>query len=373
MSLNNPDIVSTVTVEMVIKPNLSPMEVGDLYLSGLTIAKAVALDPTTLAKDFFKKLMEEYGSEHAGNNFQVFIQNSNLEYYPLDSFFSDMNVGIASICPLLGNVLKAKIFAPLIFFDCIKMMKAIEVYGNLTNYLLSKMDRENGQIPDPVIQVGVANEIKSRPIRQHTMEALSQMHDKITHTIQSNIEGMSEVMSVFPTLVKSRPIRQHTMEALSQMHDKITHTIQSNIEGMSEGVFRMSDKNQSLDLSDVSFSYPGPLKLDELGDRSDVSTACSYNTLPSSPSSMTNEEDQPGTEPQKCKRIVFMKLEVPILEGWYKYHKSQGGISPNSDYLTEYAATLNCATKRSESNKVKPKNVYNWFKRRAAQEKRGKK
>uniref|UniRef100_A0A0N5BPK4 Homeobox domain-containing protein n=1 Tax=Strongyloides papillosus TaxID=174720 RepID=A0A0N5BPK4_STREA len=301
MSSSNSNMANEVVIKVIIKPNISFTDVSDSYLSQLKIEKTLSLDGKTLVNDLCKEIVEKCCLGHLVGHHQVFFQHSNLEYYPLHSYFPNMNAEIGSFCHLLEGILTVKILVPVESFGFIKMAKVDRVYDSLIKYLLSKMGDETSQSRDPLIQY-------------------------ITN------------------VVKGCPIRQLPLETLIKVDEKLTHALQSSVRSMSEGVPQLPNKDNSLNLSSV----PGN-SIDNGG-----------SSIPSL-NEVDREEVPPGTIAKRRREIKFREEEVAFLEDWYELVE---GARPDNCVLQVIADALNSISSRSEPNKIAGKNVFNWWKRR---------
>uniref|UniRef100_A0A0K0F5B4 SAWADEE domain-containing protein n=1 Tax=Strongyloides venezuelensis TaxID=75913 RepID=A0A0K0F5B4_STRVS len=127
----------------------------------------------------------------------VFIQHLNQEFYPLCSYFPNMNLEIGSFCHLLEGSLTVKILVPVESFDFIEMTKADRVYESFTKYSFSIMGDDKSQLTNPVIQY-VTNVVKCCSIKKLPIETLTQVDEKLPHALQSSVRSMSGDVAPLP-------------------------------------------------------------------------------------------------------------------------------------------------------------------------------
>uniref|UniRef100_A0A0K0G136 Homeobox domain-containing protein n=1 Tax=Strongyloides venezuelensis TaxID=75913 RepID=A0A0K0G136_STRVS len=301
MSSSNLNMTDEVALKVIIKPNISFTDVSDQYLSQLKIEKTLSLDGKTVVNDLCKEVVEKCCLEHLVDHLQVFIRHPNQEFYPLCSYFPNMNAKIGSFCHLLEGSMTIKILVPVESFDFIEMTKADRVYESFIKYLLSKMGDNKSQSTDPVIQF-VTNVVKCCPIRQLPLETLIQVDEKLTHALQSNVRSMSGDVAPPP------------------------------------------DKDNNLNLSSVARD-----------------TICSGGNSSLSSYKVHPKKVPPVTIVRKHKEMKFKEEEVAFLEDWYEL---VGGARPDDCVLKIIVDALNSISGRSEPNKIASKNVFNWWKRR---------
>uniref|UniRef100_A0A0N5C9B9 Homeobox domain-containing protein n=1 Tax=Strongyloides papillosus TaxID=174720 RepID=A0A0N5C9B9_STREA len=322
MSLNKSTIADGVVIKAIIKPNLGFMEVKDTYISELAVERTVTLSPRVLIRDLCRSVMEVYNLGHMADDFQVYIRHPNLEFYLLNAFFNDMNAEIGSVAPLFKDALTIKIFVPLQFCECIKMVKADGVYENFIKYLISRVGGKESQLSDEIVQY-VKKEAKGCPIRQLPLEILTKMDEKLTHALQSNVTSMSEVVP--PT-----PQRNHSLSFASVPRDNSISP---------RGVEPDDLKLCINDLESI------------IGDG-----------LTTSSSQENHAEIHLGARPKK--RVKYdKKVELPILERWYN------GSSYTHDFA-RYAEALNIVSGRLESDRLTSKNIRTWFERKRVRDRR---
>uniref|UniRef100_A0A0N5BTI8 Homeobox domain-containing protein n=1 Tax=Strongyloides papillosus TaxID=174720 RepID=A0A0N5BTI8_STREA len=286
----------------------------------------MALDPKILMKDLCRKIMEKMGLEDLADQSQAFIQHSNMEYYPLNIAYPDMNVKIGSACPLVNQKLTVEILVPLRFEDLIKAKEIDIIYRNLFQYLLLKIPDIENQIPD----VYFKDEGKGYPsMRYFPLNTLLQMNEEITNAIKLHIGSMSRS----PTPTSNGDDNSNLLPA-----PRMT-SISSEIDVRHNDVVGSGIDNNNV----------GELSVFN-GDNS------------TSQASQGNHEGvSPGTGSKKCRAIRFDKdTELPILERWYK--SLEGKTPPDSDFQ-KYASALNILSMRSEPNRLTSDNIIGWYKR----------
>uniref|UniRef100_A0A0N5BEC9 Homeobox domain-containing protein n=1 Tax=Strongyloides papillosus TaxID=174720 RepID=A0A0N5BEC9_STREA len=324
MSSNNSTMAGEVTIKVIIRPSLGFMDARDPHLSQLAIAENVTLNPKILIKDLCKSVMEGYNLGHVANDFQVLVQHSNLEYYPLSTFFHDMNAKIGSVASRFEDILTIKIFVPLKFCEDIRMVKVEGVYKNIIKYLLSRVDDKEGQLPDSIIQY-IRYEAEGYTIKQLPLETLSKMYEGLAHALKSDVTSMSLNVALTPD-------RDNTLNFASVPRD----------DSISPRGVDSDTLKQCIDALDIIIGDGSPL------------------------SSSQENHDEVELGARSKKRVKYSKeIELPILERWY-------GSSCNHDY-GRYAEALNTISGRTGLDRLTPGNICSWFRRRRARDRRDQK
>uniref|UniRef100_A0A0N5BRR3 Homeobox domain-containing protein n=1 Tax=Strongyloides papillosus TaxID=174720 RepID=A0A0N5BRR3_STREA len=310
------EVVDEITIKLIIRPNLNISDAGDPHLSQLKIEKTVSLNPKTLVKDVCRKVMEEYYLGNLVDDFQVFVQHSNLEYYHLSSFFPSMDAEIGSVGRLFGDRLTIKILIPVKSCGFIRMAIVDRVYENSIEYLLSKTGDVKSELQDTIIQY----------------------------------------------LINDCSIRYLPLETLLQMDEEITRALQPDVRSMSGDAVPPEDKDDSL-----KYAVVVGIAHEELGINIDDLQICSSGNSTLSPSKVNREEVPPSTRANRRRAIKYKEEEVAFLEDWYD---TLGGTPPDDCILQELSNVLNAISGRSEPNKIAGRNVFNWWKRKRTRERK---
>uniref|UniRef100_A0A0K0F211 Homeobox domain-containing protein n=1 Tax=Strongyloides venezuelensis TaxID=75913 RepID=A0A0K0F211_STRVS len=325
MSSNNSTMVGEVTIKVIIRPSLGFMDVKDPHLSKLSIEENITLNSRISIKDLSKSVMKRYNLGDVDNDFQVLVQHSNMEFYPLSSFFHDMNTKIGSVASQFGEIMTIKIFVPLKICEDIRIVKVEGVYKNIINYLLSRVDDKENQLPDAIIQYK-RYEAEGCPIRQLPLETLSRMDQELSHAFKSSVTSMSK-------------------------NDALT-----------------SDKDNSLNFASVPRDdSTSPLDIDSGIFQYYISTLDSIIEDFSSSSSSEENQEEVQLDARRKRRVKYDKeIELPILERWYK-------SSSYTHDFGRYAEAINTISGRTGLDRLNSENIRSWFRRRRARERKDQK
>uniref|UniRef100_A0A0N5BTI7 Uncharacterized protein n=1 Tax=Strongyloides papillosus TaxID=174720 RepID=A0A0N5BTI7_STREA len=311
-------------VKVIVKPSVSIISENDANLSQLAIEKYVALDSRIFVKDLCRKIMEKIGLQDLVNQSHAFIQHSNLEYYPLNSFIPDMNVDIGSISPLLKNKLTVKLLVPLKSDDFVKMEEVNILCRNLLQYLFLKIPEIGNHIPDVIYQYIKDEGRNCHSIRQFPLETLIQMNEENIGSINRSNTFTSNA-GQNSSLFSTPRMYSNSFDCKTRYHGVMFSEMGNSLGNLQE----FSGGN----------SYPGLFQVN-------------HDRLSS------------GNRPDANRSIIYNKdVELPILQQWYK---SLGGSPPTNSDLQNHAFALNILSSRSDPNKLTADDILDWYKKRQA-------
>uniref|UniRef100_A0A0K0F382 Homeobox domain-containing protein n=1 Tax=Strongyloides venezuelensis TaxID=75913 RepID=A0A0K0F382_STRVS len=332
-----------INLKFVLTPSAHIQNCPQVSLPLTNAERSVSVSSDVELRDICTGIMCSIGLGNIVEYSKISIEIASNKYYTPDSFIKNLNLNVASMMSIFGNVSTIKILFPgkIINTNDEEVMRTL--YSNYLQLIIMKYPTIQNCIDDPILR-NIFRNIESGSLYALPYHSFLQINNMIKDELfslkrEEETILKSRVLGSVKLKKESSPVTSITpesprsvTEALPQLKPQTIPFFQSITESI-----------QGFNESFLSILQNTP------------------------PPSISNFGPTNGTKKYRSRICFNQETETPILEEWFKINSV-----PSLDQLQEYADYLNGFSGRDEASKIWPINVKIWFKNKRAKG-RGKK